>query len=98
MLFNSYIFILLFFPCVLVVFFLIGRFSEFAAAAWLTVASLAFYMSWKWDLIFLLLASIFFNYTSGILIARFVDMNRNVLAKWITVFAVTANLICLAYF
>src|SRR5882757_2718464 len=71
MLFNSYQFIFLFLPVVLLGYFALGRSSNLAPVVWLALASLAFYSFSNWQFVLLLLASIAFNYGVGyLLIAR----------------------------
>jgi alginate O-acetyltransferase complex protein AlgI len=71
MLFNSYPFIFLFLPIVLLGYFALGRRSHLAPVIWLALASLAFYAFSGWQFVPLLLASIAFNATVGyLLIAR----------------------------
>jgi alginate O-acetyltransferase complex protein AlgI len=71
MLFNSYSFIFLFLPVVLLGYFAIGRRSHLAPVVWLTLASLVFYAFGGWQFVPLLLVSIAFNYGIGyLLIAR----------------------------
>ena len=94
MLFNSFAFIFVYLPVVLAVFFWIGRRNHECAAGWLAVASLVFYGYWDYRYIPLLLASIGFNYWAGLHIDQTVKPARK---QWLT-FAVTANLLLLAYF
>jgi D-alanyl-lipoteichoic acid acyltransferase DltB (MBOAT superfamily) len=71
MLFNSYSFIFLFLPVVLLGYFALGRPSHLAPVVWLTLASLVFYAFGGWQFVPLLLASIAFNYGVGdLLIVR----------------------------
>jgi len=71
MLFNSYAFIFLFLPVVLLGYFALGRRSNLAPVVWLALASLVFYAFGGWQFVPLLLASIAFNYGVGyLLIAR----------------------------
>jgi alginate O-acetyltransferase complex protein AlgI len=71
MLFNTYPFIFLFLPIVLLGYFALGRRSDLAPVSWLALASLAFYAFSGWQFVPLLLASIAFNATVGyLLIAR----------------------------
>jgi alginate O-acetyltransferase complex protein AlgI len=71
MLFNSYPFIFLFLPIVLLGYFAFGRRSNLAPVIWLALASLAFYAFSNWQFVALLLLSIAFNYGVGyLLIAR----------------------------
>ena len=69
MLFNSYAFIFLFLPIVLIGFFYIGnRGHHRIAASWLIAASLFFYGWWNPAYLGLILGSILFNYSIGIAI------------------------------
>ncbi len=69
MLFNSYEF-LLFFPIVLIVFFLIpDRFKKY----WLLVCSYYFYMCWNVKYVALLFISTFITYLSGLLLDKYKD-------------------------
>jgi D-alanyl-lipoteichoic acid acyltransferase DltB (MBOAT superfamily) len=71
MLFNSYPFIFLFLPIVLIGYFWLGRRGNLAPVVWLALASLAFYSVSNWQFVALLLGSIAFNYGIGyLLIAR----------------------------
>jgi D-alanyl-lipoteichoic acid acyltransferase DltB (MBOAT superfamily) len=65
MLFNSYPFIFLFLPVVLLGYFAFGRVGNLAPVIWLALASLAFYSVSNWQFVGLLLASIAFNYAVG---------------------------------
>ena len=68
MLFNSYPFIFLFLPIVLLGYFTLGRRSHLAPVIWLALASLAFYALGNWQFVALLLGSIAFNYFIGLLL------------------------------
>jgi alginate O-acetyltransferase complex protein AlgI len=69
MLFNSYVFIFLFLPITLVVFFTLSKFHlAKSALAWLTVTSLFFYGFWNPPFLILMLVSIVFNHRMGRLI------------------------------
>ena len=94
MLFNSYEFLLVFLPLTLAVFFVLGRRSGRLAAAWLTLASLAFYGWWDWHFVSLLAISIALNYLMGMAIARSAHRTRRPLF----VAAIVANLLLLGYF
>src|SRR5579871_4428459 len=65
MLFNSYGFIFLFLPAVLLGAFTCGRISRLAPVIFLGVASLTFYAIGNWQFVPLLVASIAFNYAIG---------------------------------
>jgi alginate O-acetyltransferase complex protein AlgI len=68
MLFNSYPFIFLFLPAVLLGYFAAGRVGNLAPVIWLALASLAFYSFGNWPFVALLLGSIAFNYVIGLLL------------------------------
>jgi D-alanyl-lipoteichoic acid acyltransferase DltB (MBOAT superfamily) len=71
MLFNSYSFILVFLPVVLLGYFALGRRSNLSPVVWLALGSLVFYAFGGWRFVPLLLVSIAFNYGVGyLLIAR----------------------------
>jgi D-alanyl-lipoteichoic acid acyltransferase DltB (MBOAT superfamily) len=70
MLFSSPEFIYLYLPAVLLGFFWLARWSHRIAATWLTAASLFFYGWWNPAYLGLLMASIFFNYSMGLMLAR----------------------------
>jgi alginate O-acetyltransferase complex protein AlgI len=94
MLFNSFSFLFLFFPVVVLGFFVVGRHSKAYAAAWLAGASLFFYGWWSVAYIPLLLGSILFNYWAGWRICHSsAPARRRYLAL-----AVTLDLALLAYF
>ncbi len=62
MLFNSYLFLFLYLPVVLVGHYVAGAIGVRVAAAWLCVASFVFYGWWNPQFVALLAASIAFNY------------------------------------
>lgn len=62
MLFNSFIFLTLFLPIALIVYYVAGARSPRFAAFWLCLASLVFYGAWAPAFVGLLVASIAFNY------------------------------------
>jgi len=97
-LFNSHIFIFLFLPLTLVVFFGLGRLNPKLAAGWLAVASLFFYGWWNPAYVALLLGSIVFNFTAGTAIARAQARGDTASGRPLLVFAITANLCLLAYY
>jgi len=96
MLFNSYTFIFLFLPIVLLGFHLIGKQGHHRVAiAWLVGASLFFYGWWNPAYLGLMLVSIFFNYGVGVALGG-VPKQPN--KKPILIFGVIVNLGLLAYF
>lgn len=95
MLFNSYIFIFLFLPTVLIGFYLIGgRGHHRIAISWLVACSLFFYGWWNPAYLGLILGSILFNYAFGLLVASTSTPRR----KWVLTCGVAANLGLLGYF
>lgn len=71
MLFNSYEFIFLYLPIVLVIYFFLGSRKKYEfATTWLVLSSIFFYGYWDCRYVSLLLASICFNYIIGRMIER----------------------------
>jgi alginate O-acetyltransferase complex protein AlgI len=70
MLFNSYIFILLFLPISLVGYYTLARIGPRPAGAWIVISSFAFYAWWNPPFLVLLLSSIAFNYLISLGISR----------------------------
>jgi D-alanyl-lipoteichoic acid acyltransferase DltB (MBOAT superfamily) len=95
MLFNSYVFLLVFLPGALAGCFLLARRSATLAAYWLLAASLVFYGAWDVRYVPLLLASIAFNYLCGERIAAGPAHARALL--WLGVGANLALLGCFKY-
>jgi|ERR1035441_4535730 D-alanyl-lipoteichoic acid acyltransferase DltB (MBOAT superfamily) len=96
MLFNSYLFILVFLPVTLAVYLLIiQRGWRKQSFDWLVAASLFFYGWWKWSNLPLLLGSLLFNYATGTWLGKMAPGWR---AKALLAFALTANLLFLGYF
>lgn len=91
MLFNSFEFVFAFLPIVLAGFYLLEKFGFHKAGLfWLTLASLYFYAYQEpWSLV-LILGSIGFNFSIGLLMAR----SRK---AWLTI-GVVGNLLVLGYF
>ena len=98
MLFNSYSFIFLFLPLVLLGFFQLARVQHGYAAAWLVLASLFFYGYWSLTYVGLLLGSIAFNYVFGMWIAKACAQHAEVRKKRLLMLAIVANLALLGYF
>ncbi len=96
MLFNSYPFIFLFLPVVLLGYFVLGRIGNLAPVVWLALASLAFYSVSNWQFVLLLLASVAFNYLIGLVLISY----RLRAAPRLAVLAagVSGDLLVLAYF
>jgi hypothetical protein len=95
MLFNSYEFLFLFLPIVLIVFSAIGiRGHHRVTITWLVAASLFFYGWWNLAYLGLIVFSMFFNYAIGVALSS--DVNNRKRLKLI--FGVAANLGLLGYF
>lgn len=95
MLFNSYIFILLFLPITLFGFYMIGgRGHHRIAISWLVAASLVFYGYWNPAYLGLILGSMIFNYAVGIALSSR-DVSRPGMLLFLGIFA---NLALLGYF
>lgn len=98
MLFNSPEFIYVFLPITLIGYFWLAKVSHRIAASWLTAASLFFYGWWNPAYVGLLLASIFFNYAMGIVLAREAAKSPEQRRRSPLILAIGANLVLLAYF
>ena len=95
MLFNSYIFIFLFLPISLIVYFQIGRYGfHNAAIGWLVVTSLIFYGWWNPVYLGLILGSIVFNFALG----AFIHKNLHRQPVYALTFGIVVNLVVLGYF
>ncbi len=98
MLFNSYGFIFLYLPVVLLGFFQLARVHQTYAAAWLAFASLFFYGYWNPAYVGLLLGSIVCNYVFGLWIAKAGLQQATARKRQLLTFAVVANLALLGYY
>jgi alginate O-acetyltransferase complex protein AlgI len=98
MLFTTAAFLLLFLPVSLAGFYLLGRRSHSAAAAWLLLASLFFYGYWMPAFTTLLLASIAANFVIGRHITRRIQAGVRAEAKRWLVLGIVFNLGLLGYF
>lgn len=96
MLFNSYEFIFLFLPISFLVYIALGRYgSRRISLIWIIAASLFFYGWWNPAYLGLILGSMFFNYSVGLILSgNSTATNRKVIAG----FGVAANLSLLAYY
>ena len=94
MLFNSFQFIFLFFPIVVLVFYFLGRYSRESAALWLCAASLYFFCQWNVHYLWLLLLSITVNYGFGYGITHLSER----LARFMLMTALAFNLLLLGYY
>jgi len=99
MLFNSYVFILLFLPLSLIVFFIFNHLKLTAVAKiWLTVSSLFFYGWWNFNYLPLILTSILFNYFVGSALTSSFSARSMMSRQIILLFGITFNLALLGYY
>jgi D-alanyl-lipoteichoic acid acyltransferase DltB (MBOAT superfamily) len=96
MLFNSYEFIFIFLPVVLVGYLFLVRSGHRAVIAWLAIASIAFYGYWKPAFLLVLAASITMNYLCSRLIIKAGEESG--FKRLVLVAGVTANLLLLGYY
>ncbi len=94
MLFNSYQFIIFFFPTIFIIFLIIAQYSHYLAAVWLGFASILFYSSWHYQDLYILLPSIIGNYFAGYWLAKLAPQHR----KSLLILAISINLAVLGYF
>jgi len=97
MLFTSAAFVLLFLPITLTGFYVFGRRSPDAAAAWLCAASFLFYGYWMPAFTLLLIASIGLNFFLGLRITT-VRLHRPHAAWQWLMLGLVVNLLLLGYF
>lgn len=98
MLFNSYGFLFIFQPLVLLGYFSIGRRHQSLAALWLFLSSMFFYGCWNPAFVGLLLASIIFNFGIGAALARKQIRTNTAQSNLILGFGVGVDLLLLGYF
>ena len=96
MLFNSFEFIGLFLPTVLVVYFLLNRLDNaFYAKLWLYLSSMFFYAYWNPIYVPLILGSTVFNFYIG---RQLNDLKSSFKKTSLLAFGVTANLTLLGFY
>lgn len=96
MLFNSYTFIFLFFPIAVSIYYFAGSRGYYTIAlSWLVVASLFFYGWWNPVYLILILTSIIFNYSAGLVLDLDLSQRRRF---WTLFIGISANLGLLGYF
>jgi len=96
MTFSSPAFFLLFLPLCVLGFQIFGRFGRRGAISFLTFMSFVFYAEWSTTYLFLLIASILFNFCISRLIARYAGRER-AQSAWL-VFGIVTNIAALIYF
>lgn len=96
MLFNSYIFLLLFLPLCIIGYFTCNHFRKYSLGqAFLLIMSLWFYAFYNIKYFFIILASILINYGFYLLIQKFQEKKS---AKYLMISGVLINLVILIYF
>ncbi|MBB1597222.1 MBOAT family protein [Achromobacter sp. UMC46] len=96
MLFNSYLFLLIFLPVTLAIYYALGPLNVRLAALWLCLTSLVFYGWWNPQFVVLLAGSIAFNYVISQLILR--NTGRPKLQGLIVGLGVGADLVLLFHY
>ncbi len=94
MVFSTSLFLFLFLPVFLLVYYLL---PFRARSAWILLASYAFYAWWRVDFLALFVATTLWSYLVGRLVGRFRDTNRQ-RARFALALGVVGNLGTLAYF
>jgi len=94
MLFNSYEFIFFFMPITVLGFAVLSRNFHTVALAWLTAASLFFYVCWEPRTSWVLVVSVAFNFCVGWTI----NESKVSTARSVLIFGIAANLLLLAIF
>ena len=97
MLFNSFEFIFVFLPVVLLVFYALGRAGKREASLyWLVLASLFFYGWWKPEYLYLIIGSILFNYWIGNLLSA--KSHQPAYRRTMLTLGIGVNLASIGYF
>jgi len=95
MLFNSYIYIFLFLPTVYIVYFSLNSLKLFnIAKVFLVLSSLFFYSWWNIKYLPIIIVSMLFNYTIGIILSK----SNITYKKLILAFGIVSNIALLGYF
>lgn len=98
MLFNSYVFVLLFFPIVLIGYFSLNHFHRYnCAKLFLMIASLFFYGYFNRWYLLIIISSIILNYTFSIFMLK-IPKEKSVLKKTVFVLSLTLNIGSLFFF
>ena len=99
MYFNSYLFILLFFPVLLAGYYLLNRFTNHTLGkVWLLLGSAVFYLCYGLEVSWVILLSMIINYSSYLLIRKNQAKSNPNAVKTIRNLAVTANILLLGVF
>jgi D-alanyl-lipoteichoic acid acyltransferase DltB (MBOAT superfamily) len=95
--FNSYQFIFLFLPAVVLGYFVLGRFGRLPAVVWLVLASIGFYAFSRVDSLAIILPSIALDYLIAWGLER-LDESRHRLRAGLLALGIGANVAFLGYF
>ena len=95
--FNSYQFLFLFLPVVVLGYFALGRFGRLPAVIWLVLASIGFYAFARVDCLAIILPSIVLDYLIARTLARLDESRRRVRAGLLGL-GIVANVALLGYF
>jgi alginate O-acetyltransferase complex protein AlgI len=98
MLFNSYEFIFIFLPVVVVVFFALGKASRVWALRWVIAASLFFYGWWRPLNVLIIAPSILINYFAARLLERLRKQGSPGTARAVLLSGIAFNVAFLGYF
>src|SRR5579864_4377844 len=98
MLFNSYEFVLLFFPATVLLFYFFNRFGARYGIGLVILSSFLFYSWWDVRFLALLIGSIIFNYLVATGVSRSVESQRESRATILLSFGIVANLGTLGFF
>ncbi len=97
MLFNSYIYILIFLPIVLLVYFYLNKQKLLVASkAWLVASSLFFYSYWNPKYLILIILSIVFNFAIGSVFSKKILGKKS--SKTVLFIGISFNLLLLGYY
>ena len=99
MLFNSYVFLLVFLPITFFVYFFLNKIKLIhLSKGWLVLTSLFFYSFWNVKYLPLILCSMLFNYSIGTTLNSQENIKLKIDRKLVLGFGVTCNLLLLGYY
>ena len=98
MLFNSHLFISVFLPITLAIFFVLGSISRRWALQWVIFASLCFYAWWRPINIFIIIPAVLANYVIARTLLKLGNHEKLALSRTILVIGIIFNLGFLGYF
>jgi len=102
MLFNSYIYIIIFLPIAFAGYFLLNKYISYKAGiVWLVISSVFFYSFWEFNYLFFFAASVLFNYFIGkklLPTGEVVSGKNQILRRYLLYFGVAVNIGVLGFF